>query len=123
MTDVTELESVEEFRLRARPWLAAYVPRRQQRHVPMRARRRSSQTSSARATCSVACSTVASPACASRRSAAGLGLTPEHQRALNEESDGYEMPDVLQVPTFVPCAAVLLEFGTEELKQRHIPRS
>jgi alkylation response protein AidB-like acyl-CoA dehydrogenase len=27
----------------------------------------------------------------------------------------------LQVPSFVPCAAVLLEFGTEEQKLRHIP--
>ena len=31
------------------------------------------------------------------------------------------IPRILQVPTFVPCAAVLLEFGTEEQKQRHIP--
>ena len=51
----------------------------------------------------------------------GLGLTPEHQRALNEESVGYEIPYLIQVPTFVPCMAVLLEFGTEEQKQRHIP--
>ncbi len=26
-----------------------------------------------------------------------------------------------QVPTFSPCAAVILEFGTDEQKQRHIP--
>ncbi|MDQ1430365.1 MAG: hypothetical protein QOF40_967, partial [Actinomycetota bacterium] len=51
----------------------------------------------------------------------GLGLTPDHQRALNEECVGYALPRILQVPTFVPCAAVLLEFGTEEQKQRHIP--
>jgi alkylation response protein AidB-like acyl-CoA dehydrogenase len=51
----------------------------------------------------------------------GLGLTLEHQRAFNEESAGYTMPDVLQIPTMTPCAAVLLEFGTEQQKQRHIP--
>jgi alkylation response protein AidB-like acyl-CoA dehydrogenase len=51
----------------------------------------------------------------------GLGLTPDHNHALNEELIGYEFPRRLQVPTFVPCAAVLLEFGTEEQKQRHIP--
>jgi alkylation response protein AidB-like acyl-CoA dehydrogenase len=51
----------------------------------------------------------------------GLGLTPEHQRALNEETTGYAIPRILQVPTFVPCAAVLLEFGTEAQKLRHIP--
>ena len=51
----------------------------------------------------------------------GLGLTPDHQRALNEESVGYEIPFLIQVPTFVPCMAVLLEFGTEEQKLKYIP--
>jgi alkylation response protein AidB-like acyl-CoA dehydrogenase len=51
----------------------------------------------------------------------GLGLTPAHQRAFNEVVADHEYPTVLQVPTFVPCAAVLLEFGSEEQKQRHIP--
>ena len=43
----------------------------------------------------------------------GLGLTLDHQRAFNAESAGYEMPDVIQIPTFVPCAAVLLEFDPQ----------
>ncbi|MBV9666453.1 MAG: acyl-CoA dehydrogenase family protein [Actinobacteria bacterium] len=51
----------------------------------------------------------------------GLGLTPAHQLALNEELIGHEFPARIQVPTFVPCASVLLEFGTEEQKRRHIP--
>ncbi|HZQ85784.1 MAG TPA: acyl-CoA dehydrogenase family protein [Acidimicrobiales bacterium] len=51
----------------------------------------------------------------------GLGLTPAHQQALNEELTGREFPYRLQVPTFNPCAPVLLEFGTEEQKQLHIP--
>jgi alkylation response protein AidB-like acyl-CoA dehydrogenase len=51
----------------------------------------------------------------------GQGLTPAHQRAFNIECAGYEMPSVINVPTFVPCAAVLLEFGSEEQKLRHIP--
>lgn len=51
----------------------------------------------------------------------GQGLTHAHQRALNEELAGYKYAERLQSPTFVPCAAVLLEFGTEEQKQRHIP--
>ena len=51
----------------------------------------------------------------------GQGLTPAHQRAFNEELAGYEHPSRLQVPTFTPCLAVLLDFGTEEQKQRHIP--
>jgi alkylation response protein AidB-like acyl-CoA dehydrogenase len=51
----------------------------------------------------------------------GLGLTPHHQRAFNEELAGYEWPVKLAVPTFSPCGAILLEFGTEAQKRRHIP--
>ncbi|CAN7517625.1 acyl-CoA dehydrogenase family protein [Phenylobacterium sp. LjRoot219] len=52
----------------------------------------------------------------------GLGLTPAHQRAFNEELAGWEYPSRLAVPTFSPCTAVLLDFGTDEQKRRHIPR-
>jgi len=55
------------------------------------------------------------------RAYGGQGLTPAHQRALNEELAGYEYPSHLQAPTLSPCAAVLLDFGTEEQKLRHIP--
>ncbi len=51
----------------------------------------------------------------------GQGLTPAHQRVLNEELDGREYASRIQVPTFTPCMAVLLDFGTEAQKQRHIP--
>jgi alkylation response protein AidB-like acyl-CoA dehydrogenase len=51
----------------------------------------------------------------------GQGLTPEHQKALNDELAGFEYPTRVQSPTISPCAAVLLEFGTEEQKRRHIP--
>jgi alkylation response protein AidB-like acyl-CoA dehydrogenase len=51
----------------------------------------------------------------------GQGLTAAHQRALNEELSGYEWPSRFQVPTMSPCGAVLLEFGTEEQKRRHVP--
>jgi alkylation response protein AidB-like acyl-CoA dehydrogenase len=51
----------------------------------------------------------------------GQGLTPAHQLALNEELAGFEYPSRFQAPTFSPCLAVLLDFGTEEQKRRHIP--
>ncbi len=51
----------------------------------------------------------------------GLGLTPAHQQVMNEELAGYEYPERAQVPNLSPCAAVLLEYGTEEQKRRHIP--
>ena len=52
----------------------------------------------------------------------GLGLAPEHQRAFNEELAGHEYPSRLAVPTFSPCTSVILEFGSDEQKRRHIPR-
>jgi alkylation response protein AidB-like acyl-CoA dehydrogenase len=51
----------------------------------------------------------------------GQGLTASHQRVFNEELVGHEFPSRFAVPTFSPCAAVLLEFGTAEQKARHIP--
>jgi alkylation response protein AidB-like acyl-CoA dehydrogenase len=51
----------------------------------------------------------------------GLGYPAEYQKAFNAEIAGWEYPARLQAPTFSPCAAVLLDFGTEEQKQRHIP--
>ncbi len=51
----------------------------------------------------------------------GLGLTPVHQQAFNRLAAPYDMPTLINVPTFVPCGAVLLEFGTEQQKKTHIP--
>ncbi|MCB2078139.1 MAG: acyl-CoA dehydrogenase family protein [Novosphingobium sp.] len=51
----------------------------------------------------------------------GQGLTPEHNRAFNEELAGHEYPSRFSVPTFSPCASVLLEYGTPEQKARHLP--
>ncbi|MFI6361282.1 acyl-CoA dehydrogenase family protein [Nocardia sp. NPDC050630] len=51
----------------------------------------------------------------------GQGLTPAHQQAFTEESLGYEMPLVLNVPTLAICAATLLELGTAEQKRAHLP--
>jgi alkylation response protein AidB-like acyl-CoA dehydrogenase len=51
----------------------------------------------------------------------GQGLTMAHQRVLNEELGSREFPMRYQVPTFSPCATVILEFGTHEQKLRHIP--
>jgi alkylation response protein AidB-like acyl-CoA dehydrogenase len=52
----------------------------------------------------------------------GQGLTAAHQAAFNRELTGYDHPLEIQVSTFIPCMAVLLEFGTEDQKLRHIPR-
>ena len=82
---------------------------------------RSSPRSPASARCSGCCSTPVWRASASPAEYGGQGLTPAHQRVLNEELAGYEFPTRFQAPTLSPCAAVLLDFGTEEQKRRHIP--
>lgn len=51
----------------------------------------------------------------------GQGLTPAHNRAFNEELVGHEFPSRFTVPTFTPCASVLLEYGTPEQKAAHLP--
>lgn len=51
----------------------------------------------------------------------GQGLTPAHQAAFNRELEGYDYPAEIQASTFIPAMALLLEFGTEEQKTRHIP--
>jgi alkylation response protein AidB-like acyl-CoA dehydrogenase len=51
----------------------------------------------------------------------GQGLTPAHQQAFDQEIWSYEYPFRFQVPTLQPCATVLLDYGTEEQKRRHLP--
>ncbi|HEU5083684.1 MAG TPA: acyl-CoA dehydrogenase family protein [Acidimicrobiales bacterium] len=51
----------------------------------------------------------------------GQGLTPAHQKVLQEELAGYEYPMRFQAPTMNPCMAVLLDFADDEQKRRHVP--
>jgi alkylation response protein AidB-like acyl-CoA dehydrogenase len=117
-----EMESVESFRSRARAWLADNVERSSGRFMrgeteeeelefiaEMRALQRRYHEAGFAGICFP-------------KEYGGQGLSPAHQRAFNEEVAGYEFPTVLQIPTFVPCAAVLLEFGTEEQKREHLPK-
>ena len=52
----------------------------------------------------------------------GQGLTAAHQKAFTEETAGYEMPLLLNIPTFSICGPVLLELGPEELRREHLPK-
>jgi len=123
-TTSTDLEPVEEFRLRARTWLAENFPRSDGTRRLLRAAASDEeeladiqqQRDLQRKLFDGGFAGICVPT-----EYGGQGLTPEHQRALNEESVGYEMPWLIQVPTFVPCMAVLLEFGTEEQKLKYIP--
>jgi alkylation response protein AidB-like acyl-CoA dehydrogenase len=50
----------------------------------------------------------------------GLGLDYDYQKAFDEESLNYEMPLILNTPTFTICCATLLDTGSEEQKKQHI---
>jgi alkylation response protein AidB-like acyl-CoA dehydrogenase len=121
---VEDVEDVESFRLRARTWIHANLgPSSPENEAGLRA-----------VPAEVELAGVAHDRAVQRklheaglnglifpREYGGQGLTPAHQRALNEELAGYEWPSRFQVPTISPCGAVLLEFGSEGLKQQHIP--
>jgi alkylation response protein AidB-like acyl-CoA dehydrogenase len=51
----------------------------------------------------------------------GAGLTKRHAEIFNEEAADYWLPTGLYTITIGMCVPVLLEFGTEEQKRRHIP--
>ena len=52
----------------------------------------------------------------------GLGLDAAYQKAFDAETAGYEMPLILNVPTFAICCATLLDTGTEAQKRQHMRR-
>jgi alkylation response protein AidB-like acyl-CoA dehydrogenase len=124
MTDTSEIEDVESFRLRAREWLKDNMPP-SDGHGMSISRTRSDEEELARiGRCrelqrmlfDAGFAGIAVP-----REYGGQGLTPDHQDAFNKEIIGYDYPAETQVPTFTPCMAVVLEFGTEDQKRRHIP--
>jgi alkylation response protein AidB-like acyl-CoA dehydrogenase len=123
MTSIDDMETVEEFGRRARAWLAENVPHREpdqhqrgfgsdEEELASVARARTLQRTLFDGGFAGLCFP---------REYGGQGLTPAHQKAFDAECASYEMPIVFNVPTFVPCGAVLLEFGTEEQKRQHIP--
>jgi alkylation response protein AidB-like acyl-CoA dehydrogenase len=113
------MESVESFRSRARGWLAANMPRLaddaplappgDDDHEWVHARQL--QRTLYGGGFAGICFPVAY---------GGLGLTPGHQQAFTEEAEGYEMPVMLNVPSFSICCATLLDMGSEEQKREHI---
>jgi alkylation response protein AidB-like acyl-CoA dehydrogenase len=118
---------VDEFAARARAWLAANLPAANPRASDfiLTSRGRSDAEEAARiATCRALQRRLYDGGFAGicvPREYGGQGLTPAHQTAFNREIRGYDYPAEIQASTFIPCMALLLEFGTEEQKLRHIP--
>jgi alkylation response protein AidB-like acyl-CoA dehydrogenase len=111
------MESVEDFRLRARAWLKDNMP-----PVPTEVAdrgevgRRDVERVLQRTLFEGGFAGICFPA-----EYGGLGLSVEHQRAFTEESIPYDMPYSLNVPTLGILAATLVDFGTHEQKLRHLP--
>ncbi|MHB1583332.1 MAG: acyl-CoA dehydrogenase family protein [Acidimicrobiales bacterium] len=113
-------EDVEAFRRRAREWLAEHMPRlpdgvdnyHLMRDDEFGVRARELQHTLHDGGFAGICFP---------KEYGGLGLGREHQQAFTQESAPYEMPVLFNVPTLSILAPTILDFGTEEQKQRHIP--
>jgi len=120
-----EMEDVEAFGARARSWLAENMPRADPSAGGDFIRQHSDEEELTRvARCRELQRMLYDGGLAGicvPREYGGQGLTPAHQVVLNREIVGYDYPVETQIPTFTPCMAVILEFGTEEQKRLHIP--
>lgn len=114
-----ELESVEAFRARARAWLAENMPRRDADDASAEPADDEARVSRARELqrrlFDGGFAGIRYP-----KEYGGQGLTVEHQRAFLQEAAGYVLPQLFSV-THGILGPTLLDFGTEEQKQRHIP--
>jgi alkylation response protein AidB-like acyl-CoA dehydrogenase len=119
----TGIEDVESFRLRARAWLAENMPRLtldEDGSVEAAFARGDAIWPRARELQRKLYDGGFAGICFPKEYG-GLGLTPAHQRAFNSECAGYEMPLVLNTPTFSICAATVLDMASEEQKLQHLP--
>ncbi len=123
--ETLEAEDVREFRARARTWIRDSLPRAGRRppfwgHGDQSEEDELADVAEDRRLQRLFYDAGFAGICVPR-TYGGQGLTPAHQRALNEELRGFDYPRRIQTPTFSPCGAVLLDFGTEAQKRRHIP--
>jgi alkylation response protein AidB-like acyl-CoA dehydrogenase len=116
---MTHVESVEQFAARARAWLADNMPRLDP-DIPPRADRGDEDSwQRARELQQLVHAGGFAGICFPREYG-GLGLDVAYQKAFDAETAGYELPLILNVPTFTICCATLLDVGTEDQKRQHI---
>ena len=116
---VAEAESIDEFRARARAWLAENMPPIDPAHPPAAHRDEERCWLRARELQKRLYEGGFAGICFPREYG-GLGLDYEYQKAFNDESLSYEMPLILNTPTFTICCATLLDTASEEQKRQHI---
>ena len=108
---MTATESVAEFAARARVWLADNMRAIDPEHPPPAPRDDEGSWNRARELQKRLYKGGFAGICFPREYG-GLGLDYEYQKAFDEESLGYEMPLILNTPTFTICCATLLDTGT-----------
>ncbi|BBZ28211.1 acyl-CoA dehydrogenase [Mycolicibacterium madagascariense] len=115
----TPTETVAEFAARARAWLAENMPRIDPAHPPLADRGAEAPWLRARELQQKLYAGGFAGICFPREYG-GLGLPYAYQKAFDQESRNYEMPIILNTPTFTICAATILDTGSEDQKRRHI---
>jgi len=116
---VTDAESIDEFRARARTWLAENMPPIDPAHPPAAHRDEERCWQRARELQKRLYEGGFAGICFPREYG-GLGLDYQYQKAFNDESLRYEMPLILNTPTFTICCATLLDTASEAQKRQHI---
>ncbi len=116
---MTNVESVDEFRARAREWLTRSLPQIDPAAPPAAPRDDEASWQRARELQKRLHEGGFAGICFPREYG-GLGLDYDYQRAFDEETLAYEMPLILNTPTFTICCATLLDTGSEEQKKQHI---
>jgi alkylation response protein AidB-like acyl-CoA dehydrogenase len=116
---VTAPESVEEFRARARAWLAENMPRIDPANPPDADRGEEGPWLRARELQKKLHAGGFAGICFPTEYG-GLGYPIAYQRAFDAVSKDYELPIILNTPTFTICAATILDTGSEEQKRKHI---
>ncbi len=119
-TEVGEMpESVTEFAARARTWLAENMTRIDPDNPPFFVRAEQSSwdraTEMQRKLHAGGFAGICFP-----REYGGLGLDLAYQQAFDAECRTYEMPLILNVPSFTICAATILDMGSEQQKRDRI---
>ncbi|MGO9353599.1 MAG: acyl-CoA dehydrogenase family protein [Mycobacterium sp.] len=112
-------ESVEDFRSRARSWLAANMPPLDPEEAARLERDGAASWQRARELQRILYAGGFAGICFPREYG-GLGLGYEYKKAFDAESVPYETPLLLNVPSFAICCATILDMGSEEQKRSHI---
>lgn len=115
----TTTESVDEFAARARAWLAENMPRVDPENPPFSVRAEQASWDRAKELQKRLYEGGFAGICFPREYG-GLGLDYAYQKAFNAECYCYEMPLILNTPSFTICAATILDMGSEDQKRERI---